>query len=160
MVMINWSPRRESAPSVSRSAEETIRLERKIEQMEQTMQQLAKEMKKQSVVVQQLHVHNPVVENVTFRLDALDIEELSGSLNLGNNFDVNFDPNSLFKGAGHKDGKAKQEGGRDAKAAGRPKTAGQTAEPASTATDDSAVELKRTETGYSFRASPPPSAKR
>ncbi|MNT65242.1 hypothetical protein D3C72_2032100 [compost metagenome] len=36
--------------------------------------------------IDNLHVHQPVLENLTFRLDQLDIKELSGSLNLGNNF--------------------------------------------------------------------------
>jgi hypothetical protein len=38
------------------------------------------------VTIEQLDIHQPQVEELTFRLDALDIQELSGMLNLGNNF--------------------------------------------------------------------------
>lgn len=38
------------------------------------------------VTVESLHVDQATLENLTFRLDSLDIQELSGSLNLGNNF--------------------------------------------------------------------------
>jgi len=82
----------------SRTDAEFARLERKLERLEQTIQSLANQSRKPNVTVRELHIHRPVVENVTFRLDALDIEELSGSLNLGNNFDVQFDPQSLFGG--------------------------------------------------------------
>ncbi|WP_051318182.1 hypothetical protein [Cohnella thermotolerans] len=36
--------------------------------------------------IDNVHIHQPVLEKLEFRLDALDIEQLSGSLNLGNNF--------------------------------------------------------------------------
>lgn len=36
--------------------------------------------------IENVHIHQPVLEKLEFRLDALDIEQLSGSLNLGNNF--------------------------------------------------------------------------
>ncbi|CAM3824004.1 hypothetical protein COLU111180_09605 [Cohnella lubricantis] len=38
------------------------------------------------VQIENVHIHQPVLEKLEFRLDALDIEQLSGSLNLGNNF--------------------------------------------------------------------------
>ncbi|MDQ0188823.1 hypothetical protein JI721_12510 [Alicyclobacillus cycloheptanicus] len=38
------------------------------------------------VNVQSLHVDRASLERLVFQLDRLDIEELSGSLNLGNNF--------------------------------------------------------------------------
>ncbi|WP_123041068.1 hypothetical protein [Cohnella candidum] len=38
------------------------------------------------VTIENVHIHQPVLEKLEFRLDALDIEQLSGSLNLGNNF--------------------------------------------------------------------------
>ncbi|MBD2862068.1 hypothetical protein [Paenibacillus oceani] len=100
MAMFKWFAQRgKPAPDPRGSADhELARLERQIERLEQTVRLLANETRKQNIVVRQLNVHHPVVENVTFRLDALDIEELSGSLNLGNNFDVQFDPQSLFRG--------------------------------------------------------------
>ncbi|TXK82542.1 hypothetical protein [Paenibacillus sp. N3.4] len=42
--------------------------------------------KRPDIYIDSLHIHQPVLENLTFRLDQLDIKELSGSLNLGNNF--------------------------------------------------------------------------
>jgi len=38
------------------------------------------------IQIENVHIHQPVLEKLEFRLDALDIEQLSGSLNLGNNF--------------------------------------------------------------------------
>lgn len=38
------------------------------------------------VTIQNLHVNQASLEQLVFRLDKLDIDELSGSLNLGNNF--------------------------------------------------------------------------
>ncbi|MDF2718650.1 MAG: hypothetical protein K0R28_5575 [Paenibacillus sp.] len=147
MAMFNWLPGRGKAAAVSSVETETSRLEQKIEQLEQTMRQLASETRKQSVVVRQLHIHNPVVENVTFRLDALDIEELSGSLNLGNNFDVQLDPEQLFRGG--KGGKAKRDhsGGKSSPASDSRHAAAGTAD----AEDSDDTSFHRTSSGYSFR---------
>lgn len=38
------------------------------------------------VTVESLHVDKATLESLVFRMDSLDIHELSGSLNLGNNF--------------------------------------------------------------------------
>jgi len=40
----------------------------------------------ETINIEQLTIESPTVDNLTFRLDKLDIEELSGALNLGNNF--------------------------------------------------------------------------
>ncbi|RKP54367.1 hypothetical protein D7Z26_13500 [Cohnella endophytica] len=37
------------------------------------------------ISIQNVHIHHPVLKSLEFRLDGLDIENLSGSLNLGNN---------------------------------------------------------------------------
>ncbi|WP_345241675.1 hypothetical protein [Pontibacillus salipaludis] len=36
--------------------------------------------------INQVDIHNPKLDDLSFRLDSLDIEDLSGSLNIGNNF--------------------------------------------------------------------------
>ncbi len=36
--------------------------------------------------IEQVDIHSPKLDELKFQLDALDIEELSGSLNIGNNF--------------------------------------------------------------------------
>jgi hypothetical protein len=90
------------------------------------------------------------VENVTFRLDALDIEELSGSLNLGNNFDVQIDPQSLFRG-----GKAanRNEGaGTDTPSAGRTKSDANS-DRADEKPGDPGESMRRTASGFSYRPS-------
>lgn len=143
--MFNWLPVRDKTAAVSREGAEKSRLEQKLEQLEQTIQHLAKETRKQNVVVRELHIHNPVVENVTFRVDALDIEELSGSLNLGNNFDVQFDPQQMFHGG--KNGKGKSGDPEMQKAPAGPDMRAASEEAV---TDDAG--LRRTNKGYSYRA--------
>lgn len=41
-----------------------------------------------NITIEKLEVSDPVLENLTFKLESLDVDELSGSLNLGNNFVV------------------------------------------------------------------------
>lgn len=42
--------------------------------------------KSPQITIENVHIHQPVFEKIEYRLDQLDIEQLSGSLNLGNNF--------------------------------------------------------------------------
>lgn len=65
------------------------------------------------IQIENVHIHQPVLEKLEFRLDALDIEQLSGSLNLGNNFGTKWangrEPESRAgagKGAGGASGSA------------------------------------------------------
>ncbi|TVY02055.1 spore germination protein GerPC [Cohnella terricola] len=48
------------------------------------------------ITIKNVHIHQPVVEKMEYRLDSLDINQLSGSLNLGNNFGAKTNPNSSF----------------------------------------------------------------
>ncbi|KQX52018.1 MULTISPECIES: hypothetical protein [unclassified Paenibacillus] len=59
-------------------------LERRLRKLEEELADLTA--KHPKIHIDTLHIHQPVLENLTFRLDHLDIKELSGSLNLGNNF--------------------------------------------------------------------------
>jgi len=59
-------------------------LEQRIKRLEELLLRLTE--KSPEIRIDALHIHQPVLENLTFRLDQLDIKELSGSLNLGNNF--------------------------------------------------------------------------
>lgn len=43
------------------------------------------------VTIEHVHIHQPVLEKLEFRMDGLEIEQLSGSLNLGNNFGAKMD---------------------------------------------------------------------
>lgn len=47
------------------------------------------------ITIENVHIHQPVLERLEFRLDDLDIEHLSGSLNLGNNFGAKVNPDQL-----------------------------------------------------------------
>jgi hypothetical protein len=60
----------------------------KVSHLEQGIQELAKKPSEYNIHIDHIDVHNPGLENLTFRMDSLDIEELSGALNLGNNFGV------------------------------------------------------------------------
>ncbi|MFB5683743.1 spore germination protein GerPC [Paenibacillus terreus] len=47
------------------------------------------------ITIENVHIHQPVLEKMEYRLDGLDIENLSGSLNLGNNFGAKMNPDSF-----------------------------------------------------------------
>ncbi|MBU9712327.1 hypothetical protein [Evansella tamaricis] len=38
------------------------------------------------ITVENIDIKDPVLESLTFQLDSVDVKELSGALNLGNNF--------------------------------------------------------------------------
>ncbi|MGM9988222.1 MAG: hypothetical protein ACI35O_13480 [Bacillaceae bacterium] len=48
--------------------------------------------------IEKIDVQRATLENLTFRLDKLDIDELSGALNLGNNFGVTVGEKKLKAG--------------------------------------------------------------
>ncbi len=61
---------------------------RRLQRLEQKLDAILKQGKgtPQTVFVETLHMYEPKVEQLTFQLEQLDIKELSGALNLGNNF--------------------------------------------------------------------------
>lgn len=61
-------------------------IQRKLEKIEKALEQMRAGTTEYHIKVEHLHVDRPVLENLIFRMDQLDIDELSGSLNLGNNF--------------------------------------------------------------------------
>lgn len=67
-------------PSLEKLAEQVSNIER-----------LLAELQKSSathVTVEHLHMYNPKIEDLKFSLESLHVEELSGALNMGNNFGV------------------------------------------------------------------------
>jgi len=60
--------------------------------IEQSLEQLRNNTT--TITIENVHIHQPVLEKMEYRLDSLDIEQLSGSLNLGNNFGAKIDPAS------------------------------------------------------------------
>ncbi|MFD1459811.1 hypothetical protein [Scopulibacillus daqui] len=66
-------------------------LDKKLEKVEDLLTKLGKKAFTYEVTVENLHVHDPKLDNLTFSFDALDVKEVSGALNLGNNFGVKVD---------------------------------------------------------------------
>jgi hypothetical protein len=62
-----------------------------IKRMEEILERLASQAPQ--ITIETIHIHEPVLEKMEYRLDHLDIDTLSGSLNLGNNFGTK--PNSV-----------------------------------------------------------------
>lgn len=92
-----------------------------IEQLELRIRKLEEQLNRAAATVPEirietLHIHQPVLENLTFRLDQLDIHELSGSLNLGNNFGTK--PNSKQPAHGNNAGGNKGAGASAASGSG------------------------------------------
>lgn len=63
-------------------------LKHKLSKIEQTIQALSDKGMNNHVVIEDLTLENPVLEKLTFRLDKLQSKDLSGAMNLGNNFGV------------------------------------------------------------------------
>lgn len=61
-------------------------LKQRLEKIEKSIEKLLTT--QHTVNIHQLTLDHPVVESLTFRLDALDVKEISGALNLGNNYGV------------------------------------------------------------------------
>lgn len=77
----------QNAASIRSEASSSLsiqQLEKRLKKLEEELSQLSS--KHPQIHIDNVHIHQPVLDNLTFRLDALDIKELSGSLNLGNNF--------------------------------------------------------------------------
>lgn len=58
----------------------------RLKNIEESMSKLKDSPYIKTVNIRQLTVEKPNVEKLTFKLDKLDVEEVSGALNLGNNF--------------------------------------------------------------------------
>ncbi|MFC4618617.1 hypothetical protein ACFO4N_07690 [Camelliibacillus cellulosilyticus] len=65
------------------------RLEKKIEHLEDALQKIINQGFSYDITIEELNIHDPVLENLTFRFDELDVKEVSGALNLGTTFGVN-----------------------------------------------------------------------
>ncbi|WP_282939531.1 hypothetical protein [Paenibacillus sp. RC67] len=113
-------------------------LNMRFSQLEQSIEQLRTH--STNITIENVHIHQPVLEKMEYRLDNLDIKQLSGSLNLGNNFGAKIspDPSTLKSNTRNKaDFAAPSEGDR-------PKNANSSSKPS----DDALPGLQRTQTGY------------
>lgn len=64
------------------------KLNQRIIQLEHVVSQLSRPVI-EHVTIERVYLQNPVLERLEFGLENIDIKELSGALNLGNNFGVN-----------------------------------------------------------------------
>lgn len=58
----------------------------KIEAIEKRLREISGQSTVYHITIQNLDIHDPVLKELTFSLENLDIKELSGALNMGNNF--------------------------------------------------------------------------
>ncbi|TCP64898.1 hypothetical protein [Baia soyae] len=80
--MISWFRKYNKSPH------EAKQLSDKIDHLESSVKELLNRSSEVHIHIHQLDIHQPVLEQLTFRLDQLDIDELSGSLNIGNNLGI------------------------------------------------------------------------
>ncbi|MYL20216.1 hypothetical protein GLW04_09985 [Halobacillus litoralis] len=74
------------------SNKKTQDLEKQIEELKAALQQVKGRPIEYHIHIDHVTIKEPSLEQLTFQLDQLDIEELSGALNLGNNFGVHVKP--------------------------------------------------------------------
>ncbi|GGE48896.1 hypothetical protein GCM10011391_29670 [Pullulanibacillus camelliae] len=75
----------------------------KMDQLEAALEQVLKNGITYEVNIENFNVHDPVLKELMFRFDKLDVKEVSGALNLGNNFGVKVGENAQKKRASEKD---------------------------------------------------------
>jgi hypothetical protein len=61
-------------------------LKNKMEQMEQKLTELSHPKIEYHITIHDLNIYDSKLDDLAFNLDKLDIKELSGALNIGNNF--------------------------------------------------------------------------
>lgn len=59
---------------------------KKIDAIEKRLKEVHDQHTVYHITIQNLDIHDPVLKELTFSLENLDIKELSGALNMGNNF--------------------------------------------------------------------------
>lgn len=107
-------------------------LDARFARMEEALAQIKDKLPQ--VIIEHVVIERPVLEKLEFRFDGLEIEHLSGSLNLGNNFGL------------------KPNGPKDSGSPAPPKPKPPTdAGPAKDETGASPTDLRRTPTGYRLK---------
>lgn len=62
-------------------------ISKQLNKMQDHLHFLTNEVKKQgNIQIHEMNLHHPQLENLTYQLDHLEIKEVSGTLNFGNNF--------------------------------------------------------------------------
>ncbi len=114
-------------------------LNNRFSRIEQSLEQLRTNTTQ--ITIENVHIHQPVVEKMEYRLDNLDIEQLSGSLNLGNNFGAKITPDSSSL-------QADIRRRTDSAAPSEQRQSPHKANPSSQMSDPPLSGLQRTQTGY------------
>lgn len=60
----------------------------RLQSIEEKLEQLKQKPVHQHFQVQQMTVYDPYLENLTYQLERINVKELSGSLSIGNNFEM------------------------------------------------------------------------
>jgi ABC-type Fe3+-citrate transport system substrate-binding protein len=85
--MLKWLKRKENANTLEQHDERLLakvrELTLKIEQLENKIE--ASTEYKINIHIEKFYAQKPVLEELTFKFDGINIKDLSGSLNLGNN---------------------------------------------------------------------------
>ena len=63
-------------------------IDQRIEKLEKLIEELSEKTFEYHINIEKLDIHNPKLDELTFQLDTIDVEELSGALNVGNNFGI------------------------------------------------------------------------
>lgn len=79
-------------------------LNKQIKQMEKQLEQLSEKGLEHQITIETLNVKDPVLENLTFKFDKIELDEVSGALNMGNNFGI-----TVKQHSNKKQGKKKQQ---------------------------------------------------
>jgi len=66
----------------------------KMGQLEKVLEKAFENGMTYEVTIENVNVHDPILKELTFRFDKLDVKEVSGALNLGNNFGVKVGKNA------------------------------------------------------------------
>lgn len=64
----------------------TEEMQARIEQLEKELKELKSTSLQYYINIEKVDINEPILERLIFRLDTIDIDEVSGALNLGNNF--------------------------------------------------------------------------
>lgn len=126
-------------------AETLERLNQRIEKLEQSIQQMSKPII-EHVTIERVYVQNPVLERLEFGLDKLDIKELSGALNLGNNFGV-----AVEQLSGRKKGTEPKKGEHAPKAPNETNESEKMIKEDRSNSKSNNFGMERTDSGYRFK---------
>lgn len=72
-------------PNYSKDTEIIDLLLKKLDELEKLVKDKNNEKTEYNITINELHISDPILKELSFQLESLDIKELSGTLNIGNN---------------------------------------------------------------------------